>query len=89
MLYMCGMLTVCTIFHALNTGKYSSEYILTSCMVPGSYCHKTHIAESTVHTEDEGLWDQEAGEGAVLKWLWYLNYSTGMWYGMHCVYRSG
>ena len=35
-------------------------------MVPGSYCHKTHTAQSIVHTEDEGLWDQEAGEGAVL-----------------------
>ena len=68
MLCTCGMLLVYKISCSKYRKSISPEYTLTSYMVPESYCHKTHIAESSVYTEDEGLWDQEVGEGAVLKW---------------------
>ena len=58
----------CTLTFSISKTKilifsiFSLTYaILTSCTVPGSYCHRRHIAESTVHTEDGGLWDKEAG----------------------------
>ena len=66
------MLTVCTIFHVLNTGKAFTRIYTYFMYGPWKLLPQDTLLRVLCTLRMRVCVDQEVGEGAVLKWLWYL-----------------